>query len=223
MLVIAGLVLACRVRGHRRRRRDRGGVRRAHEEPLPQRRHGRRHDSLGEALVVNERDVEDAQARLAAGGVEVLAARLDREDLRPADALGDIAAGVLVRVFQLASSLKVLAEIVGISKLVQRAADDGLRLIALGDNDRSKAMVASGDPAVASDEIDVVRALHQKLGDDRVIVAVLREMTVGARLGVGVARTDTHPGSVRRPFWAFSGCFGVVGRPAGRRERYAAR
>ena len=89
---------------------------------------------------------------------------------------------------ELASALDVLAVIVGKGELVQRAADDGLRLVALGDDHGRQPVVAGRDPAVAADEVDVVRPLHQELGHDRVVVVVLREMAVGAHLGVGVAR-----------------------------------
>ena len=102
LLVVLRSVGARRVRGGRGGRGDRRGVRGPDEEPLAQRRHRRGDDPLGEALVVDERDVEDPQARLAAGGIEVLAARLDRQDLRAAEPLADVAAGVLVGMLELA-------------------------------------------------------------------------------------------------------------------------
>ena len=67
----------------------------------------------------------------------------------------------------LPSALDVLAEVVGEGELVQRAADDGLRLVALGHDHGRQAVLAGGDPAVAADEVDVVRPLHQELGHDR--------------------------------------------------------
>ena len=71
---------------------------------------------------------------------------------------------------------------------VQRAANHGLGLVALGDDDRGQAMISSGDPAVTTDKINIARSLHQKLGHDRIIVASLGEMTIRACLGFGVAR-----------------------------------
>ena len=52
--------------------------------------------------------------------------------------LADVAAGVLVRMLELAAGLEVLAVIVGKGQLVQRAADHRLRLVALGDDDAAK-------------------------------------------------------------------------------------
>jgi hypothetical protein len=68
--------------------------------------------------VVDEGDVEDTQAVLAARGVEELAPRLDVDDLDlfmvQREGLADVAAGVLVRVYQRAAALDVLLEVVGV-------------------------------------------------------------------------------------------------------------
>ena len=80
-----------------------------------------------------------------------------------------------------------LAEIVGKGDLVQRAADDRLRLFALGDFDRFEALFARGDPAIRADEIDEVRALHQQLGHDGVVVVVLGQVAIGAGFRFGSA------------------------------------
>ena len=61
LLVVVRLMLASWVRGHCRGRGYRRGIGGAHEEPLAQRRHRRRHDSLGEPFMVDERDVENPQ------------------------------------------------------------------------------------------------------------------------------------------------------------------
>ena len=92
-----------------------------------------------------------------------------------------------------------LLEVVGERELVQRAADDGLGLVALGDDDRRQPVIAGGDPAVSADEIDVVGPLHQELGHDRVVVVVLGEMAVGALLGLVAAR-QIGAGFGDRPF-----------------------
>src|SRR5262249_4267837 len=120
-------------------------------------------------------------------GVKIFAARLDREDFRPADALGYIPTGVLMPMLEPTSVFDVLPEIVRICKLVERASDHRLRLLPLGDNNRREGMVSTGPPDAPPDEIDVVRPLHQELSENRVIVSRLGEMTVGTRLGVGPA------------------------------------
>ena len=75
------------------------------------------------------------------------------------------------------------AEIVGIGDFVQRAADDRLRLLALGYFDRFKALFALGDPAILADEVDEIGALHQQLRHDGVVVVLLGQMAIGAGLG----------------------------------------
>ena len=57
---------------------------------------------------------------------------------------------------------------------MQRAADDGLRLFLLGDDDAVQAVVPGGDPGVAAHEVDVAGALHEELGHDGVVVVLLR-------------------------------------------------
>ncbi len=89
--------------------------------------------------------------------------------------VADVPAGMLVGVFAACRPcFDVLAEVVGERELVQRAADDRLRLVLLGDDHAVQAVLPGGDPAVAADEVDVVRALHQQLGHDRVVVVLAR-------------------------------------------------
>ena len=47
--------------------------------------------------MIDEGDIEDPQTGLAASGVEIFAARLNRQDFRPADPLADVPPGMLVR------------------------------------------------------------------------------------------------------------------------------
>ena len=63
-----------RVGSGRAGRGDGRGVLGRHIELLPERRDRRGGDPLGEGLVVDEGDVEEPQAALAAGGVQVFAA-----------------------------------------------------------------------------------------------------------------------------------------------------
>ena len=137
-----------------------------HVELLADRRDRRGGDSFGKSFVVDKGDIEHAQAVVAAGGVEIFAAGLYLQNFRLAERvqnlLADVFAGVFFGVFQHAALLDEFSELVGIGKLVQRAADDGLRLVALGDFDSFQAVFALGHPAVAADEIDEVGALHQQ-------------------------------------------------------------
>ena len=133
--------------------------------------------------MVDEGDVEDAQSRFTAGGVKVLAAQLHALDVRLAtrvsQAVADVTAGMLVRVFEFAVVLKMLGVVVGIHELMQRAADDGLRLITFGDDDRFESVFSRANPAVAAHEVEVVRPVHEQLRHQRVVVFVVREMAVG--------------------------------------------
>ena len=56
-------------------------------------------------------------------------------------------AGMLVGVLQLGPAVDVLVEIIGEGQLVQRAADDGLRLVPLGDDDAVQAVFAGRRPS----------------------------------------------------------------------------
>ncbi len=133
MVLVA--VGARRVGGDRGRRGDGRGVLGADEEPLAQRRDRRGDDPLGEALVVDERDVEDPEAGLAAGGIEILAAGLDRDRISGWQMqLADVRPGCSWACSSLPALRRRACGNVGIGQLVQRAADDRLRLVALGDH-----------------------------------------------------------------------------------------
>jgi hypothetical protein len=57
-----------------------------------------------------------------------------------------------------------------------------LRFIALGHNDCFKAVLASRDERITANEVHEVRALHEQLRHDGVVIVLLRHMTVGALL-----------------------------------------
>src|SRR5262249_59301673 len=59
-----------------------GGIARGYVELLPLRRYWRGGDALGECLVVDEGNIESADASLPAGREAVFTARLRREDIR---------------------------------------------------------------------------------------------------------------------------------------------
>src|SRR2546423_3609290 len=126
-----------RIDGESGRRGDRGGFFGGDVEPLAERRHGCGHDPLREALLVDERDVVDAQAAAAVGRIEVLAAELQTPGLTAvADQPGEVAdvvPRVLVSLLELAVMLfDVGAVAARIGEAVELAADHGLRLVALG-------------------------------------------------------------------------------------------
>ena len=79
-----------------------------------------------------------------------------------------------------------------------------------------------GHPAVAADEVDVVRPLHQELGHDRVVVVILRDVAVGALSSYRNGLVDTRFGRERG---RCRGCRDGLGRASevGRRGRCAAR
>ena len=65
---------------------------------------------------------------------------------------------------------------------MHRAADDRLRFVTLGDDDRFETVLARSDPAVAAHEVQIVRAVHQQLSHDGVVVFGVAEMAVVALL-----------------------------------------
>src|SRR5712692_5353864 len=91
-----------------------------------------------------------------------------------------------MRLSQAAAIVDVTPIIIGIGVAMQIAADDGLRLVPFGDAYRFDVTFLA-DPGVEPDEIDEVCPEQQQLRHDRVVVVGLRDMTVGAGLGLGAA------------------------------------
>src|SRR5262249_56768420 len=118
-LLVLGPLRPRRVQRHGGRRRDRNRVLRAHVEPLAEGRDRRRLDALREALVVDVGDVVDDEAVGAAGGVEVLAAQLQR---------ADVVAAMRVDLGELAAALLEAREALRVRDGVERAAARGLLL-----------------------------------------------------------------------------------------------
>src|SRR5580700_1764203 len=85
------------------------------------------------------------------------------------------------------------------------ASYDGLRLIPLGDDHRLHPVVAFSDPAVPTDEVHEVRALHQQLRHLRIVVVFSRQMAVGALLGLFEANRMRRGGAERLPRESFGG------------------
>ena len=199
LLVVLRAMRARGVGGDGSRRSNRRGILRLDVEALPQGRYGGGRDSFRKGLVVDEGDVKHAQPSLAAGGIQIFAAGLQAQDLVLAEGVQDVVADVFARMLvgvpEDAAGLDVLAVIVGIGQGVQAAADDGLGLFPLGHLHGIQTAIAGGHPAIAADEVDEVRALHQELGHDGVVVFVLRYMAVAAHLGLEGA----GPRELRRP------------------------
>ena len=141
-----------------------------HIESLADRRNRCGGDALGKIFVLDVGHVEGAQPALAHGGINVLAAQLQIEDV----------AGVLVAFLQLQLVFLVLAEIIGISDGVQVAAEDRLWLVALGKGHCLHALFAVGHPGKASEEVQEVGALQQKLRHPGVVITGSRDVAIGA-------------------------------------------
>src|SRR5207248_4222642 len=106
---------------------------------------------------------------------------------RVQELLANITAGVLLDVGEEPAVFLMGAEVVRESEAVQRAANDGLWFVALGDGHGGQAMLAGRDPAVAADEVDVLCTLHEELSQDGVVVVILGNVAVGALLGLALA------------------------------------
>src|SRR5262249_60061194 len=80
---------------------------------------------------------------------------------------------------------------------------EGRRLVALGHGYGVDALLARRDPGEAPDEVDEIGPLHQQLRHDRVVVAGLRDVAVGADLGLGCADGVRHESAERVSAVAF--------------------
>ena len=169
-----------------RRRGDAGGVGCFYVELLAEWRHRCGRDPLGEALVVDEGDVEDAEALGAAGGVEIFAPHLHLEHLASLEGtkqhVAHVAGLMVVGHLQHAVLGDMFAKIIRKRDPVELAADHRLRFLLFGDDHARQAARAEPDPGEFANEIRVVGALHQELGHDRVVVVGLRDVAVGAHL-----------------------------------------
>ena len=157
------------------RRRNRHGISGRQVEALSQRRNRSRHHALRNIFVIEIRDVEDAQSTLAHGGVKILAARLQIENL---------CSRVMVRFFQHAPAVDMLFVVIRIRNLLEIASDHCGRFVVFGNGHGFVSLVASGDKNVASHEIHEVRALQQQLRHPGVVVVGARNVTIRAPLGL---------------------------------------
>ncbi|MCG3162586.1 MAG: hypothetical protein JMDDDDMK_03879 [Acidobacteria bacterium] len=188
-LLIFGPVFARRINGQRRRRSDSGRVFRINVKSLTERRDRRGRDAFAEAFVVNVGDVVNAQAAGAIGDVGVFAAHLNAERL--------VMRGVFVGFDKAVFAFDVFFVLFGVSQLVQTRPDDCLRLVAFGHDYGVDAVFARRDPGEPPDEVDEVRPLHQQLRHDRVVVAGLGHVAIGADFRFGRADGVRHESAER--------------------------
>ena len=79
--------------------------------------------------MIDKRDIKHPEAGFATRSIEVLTARLDRENLRPADAVGNVTTGVLVSMLERALPFHMLMVSIRIGQPMERTANDRLRLV----------------------------------------------------------------------------------------------
>ena len=94
--------------------------------------------------------------------------------------LNVMAAMLVALPVQLAPRVDVLLIVRRVGELVQMTADGGLRFVLFGPNNGMKSFPAFADVGVASEEIHRAGAEAEQLRHPRVVVVVVREMTVGA-------------------------------------------
>src|SRR5580693_7092985 len=112
---------------------------------------------------------------------------------------------MLERIAQGTAAADELLELIRVGQFVQMASYDGLRLVPLGDDHRLHPVVAFSDPAVSTDEVHEVRALHQQLRHFRIVVVFSRQMAVGALLGLLQAYRMRCGSAERLPRESFGG------------------
>ncbi len=149
------------------------GVFGANIKPLAQRRNGCGGNAFRKALVICKGNVKKPQALLAAGGIKILAAGLYGQNFWLHEEFRNIPPRVLVKVLKLAAFVQMLFVPLRIDNLVQGRANHSLRLVALGHYHGGKAMLAISHPAIATNKIREIGALHEKLGHDGVVIAIL--------------------------------------------------
>ncbi len=149
LLFVLRALCAQRIDGQRRGRSHRRRILRFHREPLAERRHRRRHDSLGEALVIHIGHVVGAEPAPSVRRVEILAAKLRVEHV----------AFVLDRSGQLAPARRMLLIIVRIRHTLQIAADDCFRFVVFRHGHSLEPFLSFGNVHVAPHEVQQVGAL----------------------------------------------------------------
>ena len=143
--------------------------------------------------MVDECDVEDPETTGSAGGIEVFAPGLNRKNFILAERMQDIIADVLGRMLesdlQFPSAFDMFVELLRKCLTVQIAPDDCLRFVLLRNLNGGNPVLSSGNPAVLTDEIQVVCPVHHQLGQDRIVVFRGGEMAVCAAFCVLFPRT----------------------------------
>ena len=169
---------AQRVERQRGGRGDGGGELRLEVEALAERRDRRGDHALRDVLHVHVGDVEDAEAARAHGGVEVLAAQLH---------VLHVAAAVRIGGLEFPALLDEARVVAGIGEVLEIAAYYCGRLGTLSDGHGGEALAAVGDVDVLAHEVEEVAALYEQLRHPGVVVAVARDVAVGAAFGLSSA------------------------------------
>ena len=91
----------------------------------------------------------------------------------------NIVAGMMIGFPQRSPALEMLSILFGVGELVQRAANHGLGLLALGGHDGFETFLPLGNEDIASQEVVEVGPMHQGLRHHRVVVVVYRNVAVG--------------------------------------------
>src|SRR5262245_32384163 len=112
---------------------------------------------------------------------------------------------MLVSDFEFAVLFEMLLVILRVCELMERAADDCLGLITLGDGDCFKTVFTLSDPAEPPHEVDKIGALHEQRGHPSIIIVCGRDMTVGACLRfAGKAIMYSRVAQFGQMWWATS-------------------
>ena len=193
LLLVLRQALALRIIDQRAGERDgcrAGGI---EERIVAQRRERRGDDALGEILVVDVCDIENAEALFPQRRVEILAAVLEIEHLAALRA-------VVIRGIEDGTRIEVFLIEIRICVAVQVAADHRLRLRPFRPDDTAQPVMIRADIREAPEEIHRPGAEAQQLGHDRVVVVVFRNVAIGAVLrgadpagGVGEMRIESLP------------------------------
>ena len=172
LLFILRQPLPQRIDSQRARQRDARGVFGADISSLTQRRNWRAHDAFRETFLINVRHVEDLEPIRPVRRVEVFAAQREIENLLRM---------MMMRLLQHALLLlDVLLEIVRVSQPMQVAAQRRLRLLLLRPDHRFQPTLARADIGMATEEIHRPGTESEQLRHPRIVVIVLRRVTIRA-------------------------------------------
>jgi len=175
LLLVLGQADAQRIEGEGGGGDHARGVAGFHIQTLAERGDGGGGDALGEGLVVHIGDVEDDETGLAGGGVEILAALEQVENLA--------ATMVVVGLGEDRFQRDVFGVVARVGEALEVGANGGLRFLALGPDDGIEAGGTGGDVGVAAKEVDRAGAEAEELSHPSVVVVGGGKVAIGAALG----------------------------------------